>query len=502
MEKGTSIDLKQWEIPSTWKWIRIGDVCDIIGGGTPNSNDSSNFEDGQIPWITPADLSGYKEKYIHRGARNLTTKGLAESSAKIMKRGAVLFSSRAPIGYVAIAAQPMATNQGFKSFLPPDGIVSEFIYYYLQFAKRLAVELASGTTFLEISAKKAAVIPSPLPPLPEQHRIVAKIEELFSELDKSVESLKTAQQQLKVYRQAVLKWAFEGKLTEEWRTNQKKFTPTEDLVGYIRQEHSKEFQRLGKKSKMIQPLLPEVLITLPTIPAEWSWLKINDITTGVEYGTSSKSSEVGTVPVIRMGNIQNSKIVWDDLVFTSDETEIGKYKLQKDDVLFNRTNSPELVGKTAIFLGERTAIFAGYLIRLNHIKTVIHAKYLNYYLNSFVAKSYGNSVKTDGVNQSNINGEKLINYPLPICSIEEQHQIVLAIESRLSVCDKLEETISHSLKQAEALRQSILQQAFAGKLVPQDPQDEPAAALLARIRSDREATAPAKKAKATKGRKK
>ena len=481
-----------------WIESRVGEVFQIIGGGTP-STQVQEYWDGMIPWITSADIL---ENHSIMPKRFISQLGVNDSATNIVPANTLIVVTRVSLGKIGITEKPLCFSQDCQALINLYDLNCKFALYQLSVGVKGFLWSSRGTTINGVTKKQLADTKFLIAPLPEQHRIVAKIEELFSELDKSVENLRTAQQQLKVYRQAVLKWAFEGKLTEEWRTNQKKFTPTEDLVGYIRQEHSKEFQRLGKKSKMIQPLLPEVLITLPTIPAEWSWLKINDITTGVEYGTSSKSSEVGTVPVIRMGNIQNSKIVWDDLVFTSDETEIGKYKLQKDDVLFNRTNSPELVGKTAIFLGERTAIFAGYLIRLNHIKTVIHAKYLNYYLNSFVAKSYGNSVKTDGVNQSNINGEKLINYPLPICSIEEQHQIVLAIESRLSVCDKLEETISHSLKQAEALRQSILQQAFAGKLVPQDPQDEPAAALLARIRSDREATAPAKKAKATKGRKK
>ncbi|MGH7451886.1 MAG: restriction endonuclease subunit S, partial [bacterium] len=195
---------------------------------------------------------------------------------------------------------------------------------------------------------------------------------------------------------------------------------------------------------------------------------MGNLSMGVEYGSAKKSKEEGKIPVIRMGNLQNGVIVWDDLVYTDDEDEINQYLLRKDDVLFNRTNSPELVGKTAIYKGERPAVFAGYLIRINQV-TDVDARYLNYFLNSHIAKNHGNRVKTDGVNQSNINGEKLGHYPFPLVSTEEQHQIAQEIESRLSVCDKLEESIKESLQKAEALRQSILKKAFAGKLVPQDP---------------------------------
>lgn len=187
-----------------------------------------------------------------------------------------------------------------------------------------------------------------------------------------------------------------------------------------------------------------------------------------------------------MGNIQNGVIDWDNLVFTDDVAEIAKYSLCSGDVLFNRTNSPELVGKTAIYRGERSAIYAGYLIRINHNEAIVDGDYLNFFLNSHSARSYGNSVKTDGVNQSNINGEKLQSYPFPYCSLAEQQEIVRLLQGKLSLCDNLFVDVESQLSRSDALRQAILKRAFSGQLVPQDDRDEPASVLLKRIRAEQD----------------
>ena len=348
-----------------------------------------------------------------------------------------------------------------------------------------------------------------LPPfsLVRQRRIVAKVEELFSELDKGVENLKTARAKLNVYRQAVLKHAFEGKLTAQWREeNKDKLETPEQLLARIKQEGEaryeqqlqewkaeiKEREERGKSGKKPQRpkklakvtgLAHDVTAKLPPLPKSWMWEKLGWMTCGVEYGTAAKSATTGRVPVLRMGNIQNAKFDWADLVYTSGDKEIAQYRLHDGDVLFNRTNSPELVGKTAIYRGERPAVFAGYLIRVNHIRAVVDAQYLNLFLNSHVARQHGNSVKTDGVNQSNINGAKLSNYPFPYCSIEEQREVASILEKTFSVLDETEAEIVQELQKAAALRQSVLKKAFTGQLVPQDPHDEPASILLERIKT-------------------
>ena len=363
----------------------------------------------------------------------------------------------------------------------------------------------TGTTRLKLTQNALKRIPVSVAPAAEQHRIVAKIEKLFSELDKGIESLKTARAQLKVYRQSILKHAFEGKLTAQWREeNKDKLETPDQLLARIKQKRAARYERQLKEweaavkeweakgrpgKKPPRPKKPpemadipdDMRAKLPQLPESWAWGKLGWLTCGVAYGTAAKSTKSGTVPVLRMGNIQNAKFELSDLVYTSNDDEIVKYLLHDGDVLFNRTNSPELVGKTAVYRGERPAIFAGYLIRVNHIRTVADSQYVNLFLNSRVAREYGSSVKTDGVNQSNINGNKLSNYPFPYCSIEEQGEIVSTLEKTLSFVDETEAVIILEFQKSYALRQSILKKAFSGQLVAQNPHDEPASVLLARI---------------------
>ena len=219
------------------------------------------------------------------------------------------------------------------------------------------------------------------------------------------------------------------------------------------------------------------------LPAGWSWARVFSITEELPYGTAKKSSPTGLVAVLRMGNIQSGEIDYSDLVYSSDRDDIVKYTLIKNDLLFNRTNSAEWVGKTAIYRGNMPAIYAGYLIR---IRTFINAEYLNVVMNSGYAKSYCNSVKTDGVNQSNINAQKLGNFLVPIPSFGEQHRIssnIADILPRISIIQDEKDYITDLIQKTKS---KILDLAIRGKLVPQNPDDEPASVLLDRIRAEKE----------------
>ena len=174
---------KPFELPEGWEWVRLGEVGQIVGGGTPKTSVKEYWEGGTIPWLTPADLSNYKDKYISTGKRSITPLGLKESSAQLMPKGTVLFSSRAPIGYTVIAKNEISTNQGFKSCVPLIIEMNEYLYYYLIYSAKIINENASGTTFKEVSGAEVSNLILPLPPLTEQKRIVEKVDEIMEMLD-------------------------------------------------------------------------------------------------------------------------------------------------------------------------------------------------------------------------------------------------------------------------------------------------------------------------------
>lgn len=216
------------------------------------------------------------------------------------------------------------------------------------------------------------------------------------------------------------------------------------------------------------------------VPNSWEWAEIGSFTYDLQYGTSEKSSKEGSVPVLRMGNITRVGTVdYSDLVYSSNKSDIQKYALQKDDLLFNRTNSSEWVGKTAIFKSNGSAIYAGYLIRVRCI--MMNPNYLNYVMNSSYHRAWCNKVKSDAVNQSNINAQKLSKHLIPIPPIKEQERIVNTITYYLSFIEDIENQKERLSLTLQKMKRRILDLALQGNLVQQDSNDEPAVNLLRRI---------------------
>ncbi|KGQ69051.1 restriction endonuclease subunit S [Gallibacterium anatis] len=473
-------------VPKGWEIKKFGDVIDIQGGSQPPK--SEFIYEPKENYIQLLQIRDFGENGVPTFVpKNRVTKFCDEDDVLIARYGASL--GRIVTGLAGAYNVALA-----KTIFDESVLLKRFVYYLLQTQIfQVPLTMISRSAQNGFAKHEIAHIEIPIPPLATQQAIVNKIETLFADIDAGIGCLKTAEQQLKQYRQALLKNAFNGELTKQWRTEHAESLPSAaellEQIQTAREQHHaqqladwqsavKTWEENGKQGKKpskpsalkkLEPIAKLNEIELTKLPDTWFWERLGLITLGIEYGTSAKSQPEGKVPVLRMGNMQNGKIDWTDLVYSNNDEEIKQYLLKKGDVLFNRTNSPELVGKTSIIETDEKAIFAGYLIRINHLTDIVDGRYLTYFLNSIIAKNYGNFVKTDGVNQSNINGQKLIHYPFVFCSLAEQAQIVSILESKLTACDQLATELATQLKQAELLKQAVLKAAFSGKLL--DPSE-------------------------------
>jgi len=498
------------QLPKGWAWTTIEEILQAMESGGRPKGGAKGITQG-VPSIGGEHLL-YKgsfdfsqTRYVPEEYYEKMTRGkIAKNDVLVVKDGATtgktsFVSEDFPFGRAAVNEHVFILRV-FRDLTNP-----KYLYFWMQspFGQRCVGDNFQGTAQGGITSSFTKNSHFPLPPLPEQHRIVAKIEELFSDLDADVAALKKAQAQLKRYRQAVLKAAVEGTLTAEWRAaNAGTIEPASALLERIRAERAtlgavpRARPARGVNGGMGgdhkgAPLRVSDAAGLGELPEGWWWARVREISAMIQYGTSEKANEDSSgFPVVRMGNIQEGGISFEALKYLpSDSPHLSEFILEDGDVLFNRTNSAELVGKTAVYKRRHpTAVFASYLIRVKVDKDAYHPDMLSFFINSFHGRRYIGSVVSQQVGQANVNGTKLAQMPIPLPPLAEQQQIVAEVERRLSVADEVERTVDASLKQAERLRQSILKRAFAGKLVPQDPNDEPAERLVERIRAARDLT--------------
>jgi type I restriction enzyme S subunit len=381
---------------------------------------------------------------------------------------------------------------------PTSSVSGKYLFYNLVqqiFRKEAKRSMTGSAGQLRVSTNYFAEQPLPLAPLPEQRAIISKIELLFSELDNGIDNLKLAQEQLMVYRQAVLKKAFDGELTKKWREQQTNLQDARDILGQIRVEREEAAKVSGKKQKPIKPLTEAGMAVFSILPKEWEWIKLGKITESMKNGIYKEKefySEDG-IACLRMYNIENGKIQWFDIkrmILT--ESEINEYGLITGDLLVNRVNSRELVGKTAVIPENMEfSVYESKNIRLR-LNPNINSKLVNYWF-LLSANKYFNRNAQQTVGMASINQDQLGNFEYPLCPLPEQHYIVQEIETRLSICDKVEWDIEENLIKAEALRQSILKKAFEGKLLNESElaevrraQDwEPAGILLEWVKAEK-----------------
>ena len=290
-------------------------------------------------------------------------------------------------------------------------IAKKFLFYWFEWdAERIKKDQGAGTTMVHVSMKSMNARSISFPSLPEQERIVTILDEVTTAIAMATAN---AEQSLTSVRE----------LFETYRNQ-----------AINRRDHS------------------------------WPSVSLEDVCPRFEYGTSAKSQTTGRVPVLRMGNIQDGEIDWSDLVYSSDPAEIQKYLLRPNDILFNRTNSPEHVGKTAIVRGEREAIFAGYLIRIHWDPKRLDPGYLNHFLNSQMARGHGKTVMSGSVNQANISGSKLKRYSILLPPVDKQKTIAATLDSMKAQTSEAVSLYSSKLTLLTELKQSTLHKAFTGEL--------------------------------------
>lgn len=429
----------------------IRDAFHLIGGGTPSTTEPK-YWGTDIPWISSSDIDDFHNISVRRF---VTDKGVEESATNRVSKGTVIVVTRVGLGKVALLPQDMCFSQDIQALVPKPNISinRKFILFQLTFIMSSLKYSSQGTTISGITKKQLSDASLYLPPLPEQERIVARIEELFSELDKGVEALQTIKAQLRVYRQAVLKEAFEGVLTKEWRH-----------FNIAAGQAERDFLAC----KLINPnyndtSCDESALSL-SIPLEWKSLRLGDVFT-VEVGAtpSRKISDYwnGDICWVSSGEVKFSEIYSTKECITQEGLKHASTNVHpKGTVLLAMIGEGKTRGQAAILRTKAAHNQNTAAILVS--KTPCVPEYIYYFL--MLTYDYTRRVGS-GNNQKALNKERVRAIKFPFAPFSEQITVVAEIESRLSVCDQIEKTVDVSLAKAESLRQSILKKAFEGRLV-------------------------------------
>ncbi len=440
------------ELPTGWKKACLVEIAEIIMGQSPSSEYYNVDRDGLPFFQGKAEFGDLYPEPVK----------WCSEPGKIAQKDDILISVRAPVGPTNLAPSECCIGRGLAAIRPREGIPSKYLLYYLRNIEASLDALGTGTTFKAISGKVLHAIPVPVAPPDQQNRIVAEIEKQFSRLDEAGANLKRVKANLKRYKAAVLKAAVEGKLTEEWRKAHPDVEAAGDLLKRILAERQGKWNGKGKYT---EPKAPDTT-NLATLPESWTWATLEQVSYLVQYGSSAKTSENPTgVPVLRMGNIADGKLQVADLKYLpKSHEEFPQLLLEPGDVLFNRTNSAELVGKTAVYQGKpKPCSFASYLIRTRLLNGCL-PQFLAYYVNSVLGRAWIASVVSQQVGQANVNGTKLQALIIPLPQIEEQEQVVAEVERRLSMAENIEAAVGLSTTRVDRVRQSILARAFSAQL--------------------------------------
>ena len=413
-----------FDIPESWEWVRLTTLGEIVGGGTPKTNIPEYWDKGNIPWLTPADMKFVTGKYVDKGERCITEEGLKGSSAHMMPAGTIVYSSRAPIGYIAIASTELCTNQGFKSLVPVLTCIDDYVYYCLIAFTPEIQSRASGTTFKEISGAEFGKTLIPLPPLAEQQRIVKRIEDVLPAL-KTYDTKETALRKMNddfpdKLRKSILQWAVQGKLVPQDPADE----PAEMLLERIRAEK----QRLVKEGKIKKDKHESVIFRrdnshyekldgverciddeLPfEIPESWCWCKIRNIFT-LQAGKNIQAAEIHENP------------------FPGSYPCYGGNGIRGYVAIANRSGDYPIIGRQGALCGNINR-GTGEFYATEHAVCVeiysdVSVTWACLFLTALNLNQYATATAQPGLAVANINE---VFIPLP--PLNEQHRIVQKIE--------------------------------------------------------------------------
>ena len=399
-------------LPVNWVLKKMPEVVKWGSGGTPKATEKSYYENGTIPWLVIGDLNN---GVVMESATKITELGLQSSSAKMVPKGTLLVAMYGSIGKLGITGIDCCTNQAIAYAKELHGVTTKYMYYYMSMMKPELISKGKGGTQKNISQTVLNSLDVIVPPIAEQERIVARIEELFSQLDKAVETLQMVKEQLVNYRQTAITSAF------------------------------------PKQTKENSMRLDEIA----------------NITGGITKGRKLEGKETVRLPYLRVANVQNGYL---DLAEMKEielkVDEIDKYLLQYGDVLYTEGGDRDKLGRGTIWKNEmENCVHQNHIFKARLDKNKAIPQYVAYWSMATPARNYFYSKGKQSVNLASINKTILSNLVLPIPTLEEQHRTIKNIEERLVVADYINAAIEKTLNQAESMRQSILKQAFEGELV-------------------------------------
>ncbi len=498
--------LDSTHLPRGWVRTTIGTIAEILTGNTPPTANKSLYG-GDIPFIKPPQLL---DRPIGNSADGLSPAGC--KVARTVPADTTLVSCIGILGKTGLTVELSAFNQQINAAQFHREIDPRFGFYQCQCLRPYLHDVSSATTVRIVNKKKFCRASILVAPLCEQHRIVAEIEKQFSRLDAGVAALKRVEANLKRYKAAVLKAACTGELTADWRAAHPDVEPASKLLDRILRERRQKWEEAelakmianGKppkddkwKAKYKEPVAPQ-RIGMPNLPYSWCWATVDQLIWYLRNGLSQKPVGESGLRVLRISAVRPMKVdLSDTRYFDLPPNGYEDYAVAAGDLLFTRYNgSRDFCGVCGVVPPHKgITLHPDKLIRVRVMEDLVSPQYLEVVINVGSTREHISRKLKTTAGQVGISGSDIRSAPIPLAPLEEQQTILEEAGQALARIEGLRGASNRAIIRGQRLRQSILNSAFEGKLVDQDPSDEPASVLLERIRAERERREPEDKAR-------